>query len=32
VVKKENKRGVTLRCMTCDWRSGVTDEEETSAA
>ena len=32
VVKKENKSGVTLRCMTCDWRSGVTDEEEPSAA
>jgi len=33
VLKKETKRGVTLRCMECDWRSeGAGDEEETSAA
>ena len=28
VVKKENKRGVILRCLTCDWKSGVDDSEE----
>lgn len=32
VVKKENKRGVTLRCMTCDWRSGADDEGEGTPA
>ncbi len=30
VVKKENKRGVVLRCLTCDWKSGVDDEAEES--
>ena len=28
VVKKENKRGVILRCLTCDWKSGADDEGE----
>ncbi|MBL0214602.1 MAG: type I DNA topoisomerase [Myxococcales bacterium] len=32
VVKKENKSGTTLRCMECDWKQGVDDNEETSAA
>jgi len=35
VMRKESKRGVTLRCMECDWRSeGSAEEEagETSAA
>ncbi len=30
VVKKENKRGAILRCLTCDWKSGVDDNEETA--
>ena len=30
VVKKENKRGVTLRCLNCDWKQGA-DEEESAA-
>jgi DNA topoisomerase-1 len=32
VLKKETKRGVTLRCMECDWRQGVGDEQEENAA
>jgi DNA topoisomerase-1 len=28
VVKKENKRGVVLRCLTCDWKSGVDEDAE----
>jgi DNA topoisomerase-1 len=28
VVKKENKRGVLLRCLTCDWKSGADESEE----
>ena len=32
VVKKENKRGVILRCLTCDWKSGADDEETGPAA
>jgi len=32
VLKKETKRGITLRCMECDWKQGVDDTEETSAA
>jgi len=33
VLKKETKRGVTLRCMECDWRSeGSGDDEETTSA
>jgi DNA topoisomerase-1 len=31
VLKKENKRGTTLRCMECDWRQGVDDTEENAA-
>ncbi|HSR96548.1 MAG TPA: type I DNA topoisomerase [Kofleriaceae bacterium] len=31
VVKKETKRGVTLRCLECDWKQG-TDEAEENAA
>ncbi len=31
VVKKENKRGVILRCLTCDWKSGADDTEENAA-
>jgi len=27
VVRKENKSGVTLRCLECDWKSGAADEE-----
>jgi DNA topoisomerase-1 len=33
VLKKETKRGVTLRCMECDWRSeGASDDTEENAA
>jgi DNA topoisomerase-1 len=28
VLKKETKRGVTLRCMECDWKSEGSDEAE----
>lgn len=28
VLKKETKRGTTLRCMECDWRSEGTEETE----
>ena len=28
VLKKENKSGVTLRCMECDWKSEGSDEAE----
>ncbi len=31
VVKKENKRGVMLRCMECDWKQGQEDSEENAA-
>ncbi len=31
VVKKENKSGVTLRCLECDWKQGVADPEENAA-
>jgi DNA topoisomerase-1 len=31
VVKKENKRGIVLRCLTCDWKSGADDTEENAA-
>jgi DNA topoisomerase-1 len=31
VLKKENKSGVTLRCMECDWKQGVDDTEENAA-
>jgi DNA topoisomerase I len=31
VVKKENKRGVMLRCMECDWKQGQEDTEENAA-
>jgi DNA topoisomerase-1 len=32
VLKKETKRGTTLRCMDCDWRSEGSDESEENAA
>jgi DNA topoisomerase-1 len=32
VLKKETKRGVTLRCMECDWRSEGAEESEENAA
>jgi len=32
VLKKETKRGITLRCMECDWRSEGADESEENAA
>ena len=31
VVKKENKRGIMLRCMECDWKQGQEDTEENAA-
>ncbi len=31
VLKKETKRGITLRCMECDWRSEGSEESEESA-
>jgi DNA topoisomerase I len=31
VVKKESKRGVTLRCLECDWRQGADESEESAA-
>jgi DNA topoisomerase I len=31
VVKKENKRGIMLRCMECDWKQGQDDTEENAA-
>jgi DNA topoisomerase-1 len=31
VLKKETKRGITLRCMECDWQQGVADTEESAA-
>lgn len=31
VLKRESKRGVTLRCMECDWKQGVDDTEEAAA-
>jgi DNA topoisomerase I len=31
VVKKENKSGVTLRCLECDWKQGADDSEENAA-
>ena len=32
VLKRESKRGVTLRCAECDWKQGVDDSEEAGAA
>src|SRR5690606_32378359 len=32
VLKKETKRGTSLRCMECDWRSEGADESEENAA
>lgn len=32
VLKKETKRGTTLRCMECDWRSEGAEESEENAA
>jgi DNA topoisomerase-1 len=31
VVKKETKRGITLRCLECDWKQGQDDTEENAA-
>lgn len=31
VVKKENKRGVMLRCLECDWKQGADESEENAA-
>jgi DNA topoisomerase-1 len=31
VVKKENKRGITLRCLECDWKQGQDETEENAA-
>jgi DNA topoisomerase I len=31
VVKKENKRGIMLRCTECDWKQGQDDAEESAA-
>ncbi|HEX2685202.1 MAG TPA: type I DNA topoisomerase [Kofleriaceae bacterium] len=31
VVKKENKRGVMLRCLECDWKQGADETEENAA-
>jgi len=31
VVKKENKSGITLRCLECDWKQGVDETEENAA-
>ena len=32
LVKKENKRGTILRCMTCDWKSAEAEAEEGEEA
>ncbi|MDB4953754.1 MAG: topoisomerase [Myxococcales bacterium] len=32
VLRKETKRGITLRCMECDWRSEGSEETEENAA
>ncbi len=31
VVKKENKSGITLKCLECDWKQGVDEESEIPA-
>jgi DNA topoisomerase-1 len=31
VVKKENKRGIMLRCLECDWKQGADESEENAA-
>ena len=31
VVKKESKRGATLRCLECDWKQGSDETEENAA-
>ncbi|HEX8112957.1 MAG TPA: type I DNA topoisomerase, partial [Kofleriaceae bacterium] len=31
VVKKENKRGVMLRCLECDWKQGADEAEDNAA-
>ncbi|MEJ7601546.1 MAG: type I DNA topoisomerase [Kofleriaceae bacterium] len=31
VVKKENKRGIMLRCLECDWKQGADESEESAA-
>ncbi|MDQ3340863.1 MAG: type I DNA topoisomerase [Myxococcota bacterium] len=31
VVKKENKRGIMLRCLECDWKQGADETEENAA-
>ena len=32
VLRKETKRGITLRCMECDWKSEGSEETEENAA
>lgn len=32
LVKKENKRGVTTKCLSCDYKSGTNEPEEESAS
>ncbi|HSK00839.1 MAG TPA: type I DNA topoisomerase [Kofleriaceae bacterium] len=31
VVKKENRQGVMLRCLECDWKQGADESEENAA-
>ncbi|HEU0032846.1 MAG TPA: type I DNA topoisomerase [Kofleriaceae bacterium] len=31
VVKKENKSGIVLRCLECDWKQGQDESEENAA-
>jgi DNA topoisomerase-1 len=31
VVKRENKRGIMLRCLECDWKQGADETEESAA-
>ena len=31
VVKKENRQGIMLRCLECDWKQGADESEENAA-
>jgi DNA topoisomerase-1 len=31
VVKKENRQGIMLRCLECDWKQGADEAEENAA-
>jgi DNA topoisomerase-1 len=31
VVKKENRQGIMLRCLECDWKQGADETEENAA-